>query len=537
MAREEIELSRVASNGRAVLAPDGVTPAEQLSLDTAALRALLAAPQEVPIRLKDWPIAPGRRGDVVVTRREVYAADAKLYVVEEAGAKEVPRARLAFFSGELEGDPATQMLLSVDPERWRLESFARTAEGWSELRPLEADASAGEYLLTPATGRLPFGCAAGDLPKSPAKLVSSASPEAVDALRQATLAVDTDNEFMNLKFANNVPNATSYVAQLVALMSVIYERDLEVRLLQGTTFYRVSTTPDPYAQSAADDADGAKLDEFANYWSANYASVSRAAALMLSGKQPTANSASGIAFVDALCSKSIGYSFSQVFRYAGSDASSDRDLVGHELGHNFGSDHTHCYSPPIDMCFSGEPGCYVGPTSCPAPQTINGVTNVRGTIMSYCDNLSGCTAAGVFHPRTVQLLSPIIASKVGVCVFPVAGSNPKEASPQHDMRAQRAAAGAVSVSYAPACGATQHTVYAGNLSTLRPGGIVWSQRACSLGTSGSLSFTPSGNVYFVVAGNNGTNEGSYGQTSTAERPPAGSGTPCSYAQVLTGTCP
>jgi hypothetical protein len=105
------------------------------------------------------------------------------------------------------------------------------------------------------------------------------------------------------------------------------------------------------------------------------------------------------------------------------------------------------------------------------------------------------------------------------------------------MTAQRGAAGSVAVTYTPACGATQHTVYAGNLNTIRTAGLAWSQRFCSLGTSGSLSFTPSGNVYFVIAGNNGTTEGSYGRTSTGERGAAGIGGACSYVQDLSGSCP
>ena len=56
--------------------------------------------------------------------------------------------------------------------------------------------------------------------------------------------------------------------------------------------------------------------------------------MMLSGKQGSSYSASGIAFLNALCSKSYGYSVNQVFKinYTHGDAG----LVAHELGHNFG---------------------------------------------------------------------------------------------------------------------------------------------------------------------------------------------------------
>ena len=255
-----------------------------------------------------------------------------------------------------------------------------------------------------------------------------------------TVAVDTDNELLSLKFSNSTASATSYLASLFAGMSVIYERDLFVRLLQGYTVLRLSSAADPWTQPACPawpatcqntgGASTAQLMEVAGYWAANYGPVPRALAMTLSGKQPSGNSASGIAYVNTLCSGSSGYSFSQVFKFAGSTAAHDVSLVAHELGHNFGSRHTHCYptpTTPIDECYNGEGGCYGGTTSCPAPFTItpiNGgpVTDVRGTLMSYCHLLSGCSASPVFHPQTVDVIAPIVDGKVNVCVFPGTGA-------------------------------------------------------------------------------------------------------------------
>ena len=530
-----------------VLAPDGVSPAERLSLDPGLAPGLLALAPGESTRLAAWPLAPGRRGDVVLTRRDVYAPGAEIDVVDGQASRKAPRSTTAFFFGASAEDEATRVLISIDSETKLVHSFARTSDGWAELRSLDEGRS-DEYLVAPAEGFLEpsleapeFTCEPepSDPPDTTSVLPPALGAEATAALRQMTLAVDTDNELMSLKFGNDVTAATNYVATLVALISVIYERDLGIRLLLGTTILRPSTTADPYAQSGTGNADSAKLAEFRDHWVANHAGVSRGAAMLLSGKQASANSASGIGYVNALCSGNRGYTFTQVFKYAGSTASSDTRIVAHEVGHNFGSRHTHCYldPTPIDTCYAAESGCYSGATSCPAPQTMSGVANVRGTLMSYCHTLGGCSAASVFHPRTVDLLDPIVASKVGVCVFAVAGTNPKEASPAGSMTARRDTGASVAVSYTPACGATQHTVYAGNLGTLRTGGLAWSQRTCALGASGSLSFTPSGDVYFVVVGNNGTIEGSYGATSSGERPAAGSGGACSYTQDLSGTCP
>ena len=53
------------------------------------------------------------------------------------------------------------------------------------------------------------------------------------------------------KFANNHTSATNYIANLFALMNVIYQRDLKVQLLQGTVVLRDSTTLDPYSQNCS----------------------------------------------------------------------------------------------------------------------------------------------------------------------------------------------------------------------------------------------------------------------------------------------
>ncbi len=533
---------RVDAPSLPTIAPDGVTPADRLALDPKVVAALLDVLPGESIRLLEWPLAPGLRADVLLTRQDVYASDAIVYRVEGEKWTAVPRSELVFLWGEAENGERTRVVVSADPETRTLHGYASTTDGWVEMRAVE-DAP-GEYLVAPLRGflgpladRPAFTCGEQDLPEAPP--FAPSQTEAITTLHKATLAVDTDNEFMLVKFADDTMSATNYIASLFALMTVIYERDLRVRLLQGTTFLRVSTMPDPYnAQSAPGAANITQLAEFRNYWMANYPGVSRAAAMMLSGKQADAYAASGIAYVNSLCSFTSGYSFSQVFKFPGSTASSDTLVVAHENGHNFGSKHTHCYlnPTPIDMCYNQESGCYSGPTSCPAPQTINGVTNVRGTLMSYCHTLAGCSSSTVFHPRTVAILDPIVQSKVGVCVFPVA--NPKEASPAKNMTARRGSGTAVSVTYTPACGASNHTVHAGSLNTLRTTGIAWSQRFCSLGTSGSLTFDPgSSSVYFVVVGNNGSVEGSYGRGSSGERPPAGTGGACSYTQDLSGTCP
>ena len=94
-------------------------------------------------------------------------------------------------------------------------------------------------------------------------------------------------------------NVTNYIATLLASVNVMYERDLNLRLLQGTTFLRVSIRHGPVHRNDNGNADLTELNEFGNYWSSNYPKAGYAAfsRQLLSGKQASSNSASGIAWV------------------------------------------------------------------------------------------------------------------------------------------------------------------------------------------------------------------------------------------------
>jgi len=76
----------------------------------------------------------------------------------------------------------------------------------------------------------------------------------------------------------------------------------------------------------------------------------------------------GIAYLGGLYTSNSCYGVSGVY---GDFHLWDRYVVAHELGHNFGADHTHEMSPPVDTCG----------LSCPSDPS--------GTIMSYCHLCSG----------------------------------------------------------------------------------------------------------------------------------------------------
>lgn len=441
------------------LAPAQAAP-ELAAAELDDLRALAVGESAQTTRL---PLGKDREGPVALKRVDVYAPDARILVPTDDGLQEVPRSDWLHFlvdrAAYAEGEFVPRLALSMSPDGREVAGVLLSDDG-------------GTYALssTPRGGalRLALRDSGQDLNGTPTDfrcrndafrdaarfawqdLVGEVDPAAVMEVtagsRRAVVAIDTDNEFMNLKFSNNTTNATNYLAQLFVQFNVVYERDLDLTLQQGTTLLRVSTTPDPYVENGVNA--GNQLDEFGEEWAANQSGVSRAFAMLLSGKSSSPNSASGIAWVlgnvnycnqrnvtfpgcgDGTCT-SGHYSASQVFRFAGATAANDLLVLAHELGHNFGANHTHCSNAStgvgitstntIDTCFNGEAaqGCYSGAISCPVPGTVNGVTNVSGTLMSYChlSGLAGCNSSTVFATAHRTLINPRVANNVTMGCF------------------------------------------------------------------------------------------------------------------------
>lgn len=365
------------------------------------------------VRVTSFPVAPGEHRTIRIERRSIYSEDARVFEIGDLGLRVLPRSPHLHFLGEIEDEDGSGVVLILDPRTDRL-SGTVISRGFSfDLVAADPTDAASVKVVRTSERVAPQGptwdCGGETLELPDTNWNSQFESKASAGVksqtgRQVVIAVDTDSELLSQKFSNNTSEAADYIADLFAAINVMYERDLDMTLLLGTTFLR--TGSDPYSQNSGGPASSTELSEFRNYWKANYQSENRALAMMLSGKSPSSNSASGIAWVGSLCSPTYGYSFSKVFKI--DYMSGDAKVVGHELGHNFGSPHTHCYNPPIDHCWSIEGGCYTGSTSCPRGP---------GTVMSYC-HLVGCGSTLNFHPTVInRILENYVAPATGVCIF------------------------------------------------------------------------------------------------------------------------
>ena len=189
--------------------------------------------------------------------------------------------------------------------------------------------------------------------------------------RVARVAVDSDYEFTQL-FGGNTSIAAAYAQTLLAASSTIYERDVNVRLM--VPYLRVwAANNDPYAGSSGTTD---FLFEMRDFWNLNMRHIPRETVHGLSGR----GLGGGVAYLNALCNSQYAHGVSANINGSfplpvqdNSHQNWDLMVVSHELGHNFGSGHTHdAYSPPIDGCGTGD---------CSAA--------LDATIMSYCHTCPG----------------------------------------------------------------------------------------------------------------------------------------------------
>jgi hypothetical protein len=392
-----------------------------LAIDPAAMARIDAMAVGERIELSDMPIGGERRATVEFQRIALYADGSDVSIVEAGQRRSLSRDHRIFLMGRSAADARVRVVLAGS--RGQLDSWhggLYGPSGFEEIRIYEADgrrfarAFSMEDLL-PEDVALDSACMNSEVdalngPGEPLLALSAAAASRGGALRLGVLAIDTDKEWLDRRFSDDVNAAADYNEELMLIVNGLFEVELNLRMQLGQVFLRVGSDPYPNADSGAG---GAELNEFGAYWEDNYSNIQRTHSAMISGRSGSQNSASGLAWVNSYCRYQSGggsYSYSQLFRNPNFGASRSAGLFAHELGHNLGSRHTHCYDPPIDQCYASESGCYSGPVSCPA--------SGRGTLMSYCHFGSACGGPIRLElaPRVNTLMNERIAQNFPNCI-------------------------------------------------------------------------------------------------------------------------
>jgi metallopeptidase family M12-like protein/fibronectin type III domain protein len=317
----------------------------------------------------------------------LFTADFHLYVNGRDLGKDAV-ARLTLLRGTVEQWPRSSVALTVNSVTGAWSGYLAASDRFYEVA-LPAGAAQGSIAQAAVVTKMAVEPLAkngrlSDVLEPPAGLIEKIgrmqdkTVVAPGAEYQATIAIDSDYEF-SLLFGADPDVVTEYLTTVFSGVSELYFRQLGVSLVVSSI--SLYTTPDdpwnapnPHSSATAD-----VLCEFSSFWQSfrpvkNYP---RNGAMFFTGKR--SNEISGQAWVSSLCSYTAKPSACPYGGY-GIVVSAKRSPVdvfttAHELGHVFGSHHTHCYDPPIDECHSGEGNCYDGPESTP----VDG-----GSVMSYC---------------------------------------------------------------------------------------------------------------------------------------------------------
>ena len=232
------------------------------------------------------------------------------------------------------------------------------------------------------------------------------------------MAIDTDY-YTFLEFDSNCFSVVEWSLAVLAGVSEIYMQELDEEVLLQARYINVRETQDNY-YNLNDCSD--MLDELGEYWTeAPLNTLLNDVDLIHLFTRKQANG--GVAWVDAICSSdgyykggvSSGLNTNLNYDYPDNTPFSyNMAYVSHEVGHNFGANHTHWCGweaePSLGFPGGAIDSCYPVEGNCSEPGDAD-----IGSIMSYCD-LAGITSALQFHPIVKnQAIIPNINSNQANC--------------------------------------------------------------------------------------------------------------------------
>ena len=219
---------------------------------------------------------------------------------------------------------------------------------------------------------------------------SSTSNQLTDCVE---VAIDIDFHTYGT-FGNDCYPAVEWALAILAGVNTIYTESVDALINVQASYIHVWETTDPY-DGITNDANS-MLDTFRLEWqnNSNLAGIQRDLVHLLTRRENTGTG--GIAYLDVVCFPAYAAGFSSYLQagntYDLNNYAWNLNVVGHELGHNFGSNHTHWCgwsNGPIDNCYDVEGSC----TNNPQAQV--------GTMMSYCHAVAGGSVNLEFHPTVV----------------------------------------------------------------------------------------------------------------------------------------
>lgn len=349
----------------------------------------LALPEDLPAQLTVSVPCTGGALTLELARLDLRAPDAFVRVVGPGGrTHDEPPPPARVYRGSLRGEPGSLVTASLRADG--LHARLERAQGERlELVP----AGGGLHRLVPAALE-DFVCGAPDAPAAPSAAefqAASAAPLRPRCLREAEIAFDADFAYFQAK-GSSVANVVAAIDAILAEVELFYARD--VQITYRLTAYVVRTAPFYTPTSGGD-----LLDQFRNEWTTNQLAIPRDIAHLMTGEPGSVIQYGGLAYVGVVCNTGVHYGWSM----------DGANIVGHELGHNWGAGHCHDTAPCNNMCGA----CfYVGPATREIILAFRDSRACLDTVPSYTVPLAPYAAPDEVAGRKDELAGATLAFDV-----------------------------------------------------------------------------------------------------------------------------
>jgi hypothetical protein len=357
----------------------------QTGIDRYLLRyeRILVAPSDVleVARENGTFSLPTRAGvlDLVLARHDIRSPQYRAEEILEGGfAAEIEPLSVDTFRGTVPGRPEVEARFTITPDR--LEGIVITPEEWYFVEPMgnyELGASPSDLVTYSAADVRPgsIGTCGTSLMEKIGKAEEVLGPKmmlSAASLKVAEVATEADYEYVSAM--GGAAEANASILEILNQVDGIYTSQLSLSL-RVSYQHSWATFNDPYVATGA----SGMLTEFRSYWNQNLAAQRYEIAHMWTGKDMDGSTV-GIAFQGVVCGvRSYSYGISQRFV----NAPGKYILTAHEIGHNFGANHTEEASPPQAACSNTIMNSYIGTSA-------NFCSYSRGEITAYASQHSSC---------------------------------------------------------------------------------------------------------------------------------------------------